>query len=127
MTIAYWCVLLGALSPLIWVGYAKATGRFDRRANHNPREFLETLSGPSKRAHWAQLNSYEAFPPFAAAVIVAAHVGKIPQGTLDALAVGWLVTRFLYGVLYVTDQATLRSVAWFAAMGCWVAIFVLSA
>jgi uncharacterized MAPEG superfamily protein len=127
MTVAYWCVLIGALSPLIWTSYAKGRGGFRRRDNHNPREFLEGLSGAQKRAHWAQLNSYEAFPPFAAAVIIAAHVGKLEQGTLDALAIGWVAARFAYGVLYITDRATLRSVAWFTAMACWVTMFVRSA
>jgi uncharacterized MAPEG superfamily protein len=127
MTIAYWCVLLGALQPFMWTSYAKFTAGFGERDNHTPREFLEKLSGTHKRAHWAQLNAFEAFPPLAAAVLIASHVGKLEQGTLDALAVAWVVCRFLYGVLYITDRATLRSVAWFAAAACWVTMFVRSA
>ncbi len=124
MTIAYYCVLLGALIPLMWTAYAKFTSGFGGRDNHNPREFLERLSGAKKRAHWAQLNSFEAFPPFAAAVIIATHIGKLDHGTLDALAVAWLVLRFVYGILYVADRATLRSVAWTGAVACWVAMFL---
>ena len=33
--------------------------------NSNPREFLDKLQGRAKRAHYAQLNSFEAFPAFA--------------------------------------------------------------
>ena len=69
MTIAYWCVVLVMFLPLIWVGIAKANGSgYD---NDRPREWLADQKGRAARANWAQQNSYEAFPPFAAAVIIA--------------------------------------------------------
>ena len=109
MTIAYWCVLLAALLPLIWVGIAK-TGS-DDYDNHKPRVFLAGLTGWAQRANWAQVNSYEAFPPFAAGVIIA-HLAGANQLVIDVLASSFLVLRVLHGILYIRDQATLRSMVW---------------
>ncbi|WP_430459759.1 MAPEG family protein [Thalassolituus sp. LLYu03] len=123
MTIGYWCVLAAALLPYVFTLLAKSGGRYN---NHAPREFLEKQSGLHKRAHWVQLNSFEAFPPFAAAVIIA-HLTGVAQSTIDALAIAFIVIRVVYGVLYLTDKASLRSVVWMAGVGVVVALFVAGA
>ena len=127
MTIALWCLVVGAFLPVLFAGYAKARGRFGLRDNHNPREFLAKLEGPAQRANWAQNNSFEAYPPFVAAVLTATHIGKMDAQLLDMLAIGWVVLRLAYGVLYIADLARVRSVAWTLAIGCWLAMFLLSA
>ena len=38
-----------------------------------------------------------------------------------------LELRLVYGVLYITDRAKLRSVVWFAALGCVLGLFVSAA
>jgi uncharacterized MAPEG superfamily protein len=121
MTIAYWCVLIAAYLPILWTAIAKS-GHFGRQANHTPRDYLENLSGWRKRAHWAQLNGFEAFPPFAAAVIIA-QVRHLPQLQVDRLSVAFVILRLMHGALYVTGQASLRSVVWFASVACVVALF----
>ena len=128
MTTAYWCVLIAGLLPFVWTSTAKfGEGRFDpKRHNHNPREFLESLNGAAKRAHWAQLNAFEAFPFFAAAVIIA-HLANAPQSRVDLLAIAYIVLRLLHGIFYITDKAALRSTVWFAAVGCVIAIFAAGA
>jgi uncharacterized MAPEG superfamily protein len=108
----------------MWTGIAKFSGPGFNNAR--PREFLERLEGFRKRAHWAHLNSFEAFPPFAAAVIIA-HQLALKQSTLDALALTWVAFRVLYGCCYVANQATLRSICWVIAMASWVAMFVMAA
>lgn len=125
MTTAYWCVLIAALMPYLWTGVAKgrAVGRYN---NRDPRAYLAAQSGVSQRANAAQLNAFEAFAPFAAAVIIA-HLTKTPQHTIDGLAIGFVVLRALYGVAYLFDRATVRSLLWVAALGCVVALFVVSA
>lgn len=125
MTTAYLCVLIAAFMPLIWVGVAKAPSglKYDNSA---PRAFAEKLSGYRQRAYWAHLNSFEAFPPFAAAVVIA-HQLHFAQGRLDQLAMGFIAFRLVYGVLYIADRSTLRSVAWFGAVCCWVAMFFIGA
>jgi uncharacterized MAPEG superfamily protein len=126
MTTAYWCVLAAILLPYVWTGVAKFTSGFRPRDNHNPREYLDKLEGPAKRAHWAQLNTFESIPGFMAAVIIA-HLAGAPQGWVDALALTYIGLRLLYGILYITDKAALRSVVWAAALGCVVGLFVVAA
>jgi uncharacterized MAPEG superfamily protein len=112
---------------MVWTGIAKMSGSgFPASGNHNPREVLESLDGYRKRAHWAQLNSYEAFPPFAAGVIIAQFV-QATQTSIDYLAIAFIVFRVLYGICYVRDWAALRSVVWGAGFACVIGLFVVAA
>jgi uncharacterized MAPEG superfamily protein len=126
MTIGLWCVLAGILMPYLWTGAAKSMGRYDRRANQNPREFLAKLSGAAGRANAAQLNSFEAFPAFATAVLVA-QFAHASQHSIDVLAVTWVALRLIYGAFYIGNLAALRSVVWFASMACVVGLFIAAA
>lgn len=122
MTFAYWCVVLVVFLPLIWVGIAKANGRgYD---NAKPREWLAQQHGKAARANWAQQNSYEAFPPFAAAVIIA-HLTGNPQSIVDALAGFFVCCRVAHGLLYIYDYPTLRSFVWLGGFGATVALFLV--
>lgn len=121
MTIAYWCVLLAALLPIIWAACAKIGGEgFD---NARPRAYLRSLAGWRLRAHWAQENSYEAFPPFAAGVVIA-HLVNGPSALINVLALLFLAARILHGIFYITDKSTLRSLVWLAGFGSVIALFV---
>lgn len=126
MTIAYWCVLAAILLPYIWTGVAKFSSGFSPRDNHNPRDYLDKLQGSAKRAHWAQLNTFESTPGFMAAVIIA-HQLAAAQGRIDAIAVTYIVLRLLYGIFYIIDKALLRSLVWAGGVACIVALFVLAA
>jgi uncharacterized MAPEG superfamily protein len=123
MILAYWCVLAAALMPILWAGLAKSRRDFD---NASPRDWLSGLQGWRRRANAAQMNSWEAFAPFAAAVIIA-HLAGAAQARIDALAALFVAARLAYGALYIADRATLRSVAWTVAMGCTVGLFVAAA
>lgn len=125
MTIAYWCVLITALMPYVWATAAKTSKK--KYDNNNPRNFLDNLEGWGQRANWAQANSFEALPFFAAAVIIGHLVGNIEQATLDYIAIAFVAARIIYGVCYITDKATIRSLIWMFGIGCSVSIFVLSA
>ncbi|HVG03860.1 MAG TPA: MAPEG family protein, partial [Burkholderiaceae bacterium] len=72
-----------------------------------------------------EANSFEAFPFFAAAVIVA-HLTNAPQGRLDLLAIAFVLARIAYLACYVVDWHWARSVVWFAGYGACIAIFLLS-
>jgi len=124
MTIAYWCVLAAAVIPLIAIGIAKAGG--ERYNNRHPRVWLEKQQGYRARAAAAESNSFEAFPFFAAAVIIA-HLAGAEQPTIDALAVGFLIARVVYGVLYIAGIARLRSVVWALGFFATIALFVVAA
>lgn len=126
MTTAYWCVLAAILLPYIWTGIAKFTSGFTPRDNHNPREYLERLQGAAKRAHWAQLNTFESTPGFMAAVIIA-QLAQAPQARIDMLALGFIALRLVYGLLYIADLALLRTLVWAAGVACVVGLFVIAA
>jgi len=123
MTVAYICVLIAVFIPLILAGYAKFSSRgYD---NRSPREFLDKLQGKGKRAHFAQMNAYEAFAPFAAGVIIASNSGAA-QSQINLLAVAFIVFRIAYSVCYVLDRHMARSIVWFCAFACTVGLFVIS-
>ncbi len=124
MTIALWCILAAGFLHMPFVAAAKFSGgRFD---NDNPRDFLAGLQGWRKRANAVQLNSFEVFPLFAAAVLVA-QLLHADQARVDALALAFVGLRVLYGVFYVAGLSSLRSIAWALAQACSVALFVISA
>jgi uncharacterized MAPEG superfamily protein len=123
MPLAYWCVLVAALLPLFWAGYAKAGGKVD---NHYPRESADDLPPKPRRAYAAHHNAYENFPFFAAAVIIAVTQGATIS-TVNALAVVYVALRVVHGVLYVANQSTARSVVYGLALLANITIFVLPA
>jgi uncharacterized MAPEG superfamily protein len=123
MTIALWCVLAAGLLPYIATLIAKSRRGFD---NANPRSWLQNQEGFRQRANAAQLNSFEAFPLFAAAVIIGTY-RQAPQGALDLLAAGFVTARLLYIICYVGNLAALRSVVWFAGLFCCVGLFIAAA
>ena len=127
MTVALWCILIALLlNPLCALIAKVASGRFGLKDNHDPRAFLDTLSGLPRRAHAAQQNGYEAFPAFAAAVLVADIVGNAEQVTQEVLGVMYITSRLLYIICYLADWAALRSLVWFAGLAIIVSFFVVS-
>lgn len=125
MNLAHLCVLVAAALPYAFVTYAKSERRYLKTGNNDPRAYALTIEGARKRAYNAQLNGFEAFPAFAAAVILA-EMGGAPQATVDLLAGIFVLARVLHGLLYIADQATLRSVAWTVGIGCVLGLFGLA-
>ncbi len=123
MTTAYWCVLAAALIPYFTVAVAKSKGDFDNAA---PRDWLARQEGFRKRALWAHQNAFEAFAPFAAAVIIA-QLAHAPQGWIDVLAVAFVVARIAYSALYILDKPSLRSIVWTVGFACVVGLFIIAA
>lgn len=125
-TLAYWCVLIAALLPIICSTMVKA-GMFGKPRreggydNENPRVWLSRQKDWRARANAAQANSFEALPFFLAAVIIAHQLGA-HQGRLDILAFMFVVLRILYVMMYVSGMATVRSVVWSAAFAINIAI-----
>lgn len=122
MTQAYWMVLVAALLPYVAVTFAKLRAGYD---NHAPRMGIEQLPPAKQRAYWAHLNAFEAFPPFAAAVIIA-HLAHASQPVVDGLAITFVAARVAHLLLYIKDYAALRSIAWTVGMGCVAGLFVAS-
>lgn len=123
MTTAYWCVLVAALLPYVFTAIAKTTGaRFD---NRDPRTWQSRLTGLPARAHAAHLNSFEAFPFFAAAVIIA-HLAQAPQARIDQLALAFIALRIGFGICYLANWATVRSLVWALGMACVIGLFLIA-
>jgi uncharacterized MAPEG superfamily protein len=125
MNIAYWCILIAAVLPYVWVVIAKTSGeRFD---NRDPRGWIARQTHPRvHRGASAQFNAFEAFAPFAAAVLMAQAAG-VDVDRITALAVSFVVCRILHGVFYLANQHLLRSLAWTVGIGCVVALMVQAA
>lgn len=127
MTIAtaYWCVVIAALLPYLWTTVAKASG--ERYDNRDPRGWVARQTNPRvHRANAAQLNAFEAFAPFAAAVVLAQLAG-VSESRIAMLAIAFVVFRFLHGVIYTLGlKHSLRSFAWFAAFACVVWLLVVA-
>jgi len=126
-TVAYWCVLVAGVLPIVCAGIAK-WGMFGKSRkeggydNHNPRQWLASQTDWRARANAAQANSFEAFPLFMGAVIIA-HQLAAQQARLDILAFVFVVLRMLYIMLYVSGQANVRSIVWSLALLTNVGIF----
>ena len=124
MTLAYWCVLAAGFLPYVSTLAAKIGGeRFD---NRNPRDWLGAQSGFRRRANSAQLNGFEAFPLFAAGVVIA-HLAGAAQPRIDQLACAFVVARIFYTIFYLIDAPLLRSLAWSVGIGSAAALFFISA
>ena len=119
-TIAYWCILLAAILPIVCAGIAKSgmlskpkrAGGFD---NNNPRAWLARQTDWRARANAAQSNTFEALPFFFAAVIIA-HQLQARQAVLDILAILFIVLRIAYVMMYIADMAKTRTSVWTVAL-----------
>jgi uncharacterized MAPEG superfamily protein len=123
MTIALWCVLVAGILPYVATVIAKS-GR-EGYDNRDPRSWLARQEGFRKRANAAQLNAFEAFPFFAAAVIIA-HLLNGPRSLVNTLALVFVAARVLHLGLYLANQTTLRSLVWFVGFAAVIAIFVVA-
>ncbi len=126
-TLAYWCVLVAALLPIVCAGIAKSgmfgkprrDGGFD---NHDPRGWLARQTDWRARANAAQANSFEALPFFIGAVIIAHQLGA-HQARLDILAFLFVVLRIMYIMMYVAGIPKVRSALW--ALGLFANVAIL--
>ena len=123
MTTAYWCVFIIILFPYLFTTLAKTGRHF---SNSDPRTYLDKLTGWRKRAHYVQLNSFEALPAFGLAVIIA-QLAHAPQGTLDKLAMVFVIARIFYGICYLADKALFRTLFWGVGLACVIGMFYISA
>ncbi len=117
VTIAYYCVFIAALLPYLCVAFAKATPEYLEGGNLTPREYGERLQGARKRAYWAHQNAFEAFPIFAAIVIIATLVER-DGSAIDQLCMVFLACRVLHAILYIANHPKLRTLAWTGGVIC---------
>ena len=125
MTVAEWCVFgtlmlyLLTIAPIKWAGFRS----FD---NANPRDPGFYDDPIRSRALGAHQNGIEAFPFFAAAVLLA-EFRAAPQYLVDELAVLFLIVRIAYVFTYLGNRPTLRTILWSIGFAINVSIFFLPA
>ena len=120
-------LLLGAcLLPYVFTIIAKFAGDFKVSDNKNPREFLAKTTGLAARANAVQQNSFESLPLFIAAILMAEYM-VVPQSIIMLLGIAYLALRLIYGICYLANIATLRSIIWFLSMACpiYLLIFII--
>lgn len=110
-------ILIACLLPYVFTIIAKAAGGFKGRDNQNPREFLVKTTGLAARANAVQQNSFESLPLFIAAILMAEYM-VVPQGFTMMMGIAYLVLRIIYGICYLLNLSTLRTIIWFMSMAC---------
>lgn len=125
MSIAYWCILIAALLPYVWIVVAK-TGAPGYN-NKDPRGWVAKQDNYRVRnANNAHLNAFEAFAPFAAAVLMAQFAGVAP-GLISQIAAAFVAFRILHGIFYLCAIALMRSLAWIGGFACVIVLMALAA
>jgi uncharacterized MAPEG superfamily protein len=128
-SVAYWCLFIAALLPIVCAGIAKwgmfgvsrKKGGYD---NDDPRAWLLRQTDWRARANAAQANSFEALPFFMAAVIVAHQLGA-HQTRVDVLAFLYVVLRMMYIMMYIAGLSTARTTVWISALAVNICIFFI--
>ncbi len=116
-------VLIAGLLPIVCAGIAKWGAKsYD---NEQPREWLAHQDGYRARADAAQQNSFEAFPFFAAGVVLALLADVEVE---DVAQCGWffLAMRLAYIYCYVTNRASGRSIFWVLGLAAVLRLYILA-
>jgi len=123
MQTALICVLIAGLMPYLWTAVAKIAG--PRDDNRHVRAWQAKLEGLPQRAHAAHLNSFEAFPFFAAAVL-AAIVTHADMQRVAILSIAFVIARLVYGLVYIGDLPGGPRPVGFARLRCLRAIILVA-
>jgi uncharacterized MAPEG superfamily protein len=116
MSIAYWCILIAAALPYVWVALAKSAA--PAYNNKDPRGWLAKQDSYRVRnANGAHLNAFEAFPAFAAGVLMS-QIASVDPDRVSMLAVAFIVFRFLHGIFHLSGTHGLRSLSWLGGLAC---------
>ena len=125
MTVAEWCIFASLMLALLSIASAKwfRFGRFDNSKPRDPAFYEDPIA---TRALGAHQNGIEAFPFFAAAVLLA-EFRACPQNLINELAILFVIVRIAYVFTYIGNRPTLRSILWSIGFAINIAIFFLPA
>ncbi|MHA3055466.1 hypothetical protein E0H77_05305 [Acinetobacter sp. ANC 4633] len=118
-------ILTACLLPYVFTFIAKIAGGYKLKDNQNPREFLAKTTGLAARANAVQQNSFESLPLFLASVLMAEYM-VMNQAMIMTLGIAYIVLRVLYGICYLANWATLRSIIWLFSMVCPILLLVFT-
>jgi uncharacterized MAPEG superfamily protein len=118
---AFVLIYVPRLGP-VSAAMAKLPGGYD---NNDPRTQAALLEGRGRRAYNAHMNGFEAFAPFAVALLVAA-LASSHFDLVCYIAIAFCVFRSIYIYAYLADNASLRSGMWTMGVLMVGALFVLA-
>ena len=125
MFIAYCCIVIAACLPYVWAVKAKTSAPGDN--NKDPRGWVARQDSYRVRnAYAAHLNAFEAFPAFAAAVLMAQFAQVDPQH-IAWLSLAFIGFRILHGIFYITVLQAFRSLSWLGGFACVLGLMLLAA
>jgi uncharacterized MAPEG superfamily protein len=114
---AYLVLVLLTIAPVKWLGIRS----FDNAKPRDPAFYDDPLRA---RAWGAHQNGLEAFPFFAAAVLLA-EFRDAPQNLTNELALLFVIVRLAYVLTHVGNRPTLRSILWVIGFAINAGIFFL--
>lgn len=126
MTVPTICLIFSALMILftkapVALAQAKEGRGYD---NRNPRQQQARLTGFGARALAAHQNMIEAFPIFAAGLLLALVAGVQGQW-VEILSIAFVAARVAYSIFYWIDIHMLRSLSWGVGFGASIGLMVL--
>ena len=123
MTVAEYCIFACVAIYLLTIVSVKklGSGQYDNSKPRDPAFYQDAIRA---RALGAHQNGIEAFPFFAAAVLLA-EFRAAPQSLINELAVLFVIVRIAYVLTYVGNRPRLRSILWNIGFVINVAIFFL--
>lgn len=126
MSIPVLCLIFSALMILFTkVPVAMAMAEDGGYDNRHPRAQQARLTGFGARALAAHQNMIEAFPVFAAGLLLALWAEADPFWT-SALALAFIAARVVYTILYLGDFPVLRSLSWGVGFAASLGLMVLA-
>ena len=123
MTVAEYCIFACVAIYLLTIVSVKrsGSGQYDNSKPRDPAFYEDAIRA---RALGAHQNGIEAFPFFAAAVLLA-EFRAAPQNLINELAVLFLIVRIAYVLTYIGNRPRLRSILWNVGFVINVGIFFL--
>jgi len=120
------CLFIACLLPYLSkvpmaIAMNRQPGGYD---NNHPRTQQALLIGFGARALAAHQNSFESLIVFSSAVLTALATQTINANT-QGLAIGYLIARGIYHLLYLMNHSTLRSIVWGVSLFCSLGIILL--
>lgn len=118
MSTLIWCLLIAGLLPIA----AKAPvvyfqNRDKGYDNRHPRAQQSRLTGAGARAVAGHYNAFEAFPLYAAAILLVLVTEQL-TALNTTLAISFIGFRVAYHVFYLANWDKLRSLVWLFALFC---------
>ena len=117
-------ILIACLLPYVLTMIAKKPLALKDEITKTRAIFLAKTTGLAARANAAQQNSFESLPLFIAAILMAEYM-VVPQAVIMTFGIAYIVLRIVYGICYLANWATLRSIVWTLSLLCPICLLLL--